>query len=284
MSNDFWGGMFDFNGDGKTTWDEEILGLSLLEEERKRTAKNSESAPTYKYKEPKTKSMPTIKQVPEIVNETNYHSLCSEYRTECVCALIALVVMLIPAILILWAVYSTYDPKNSASDFITVVFTLAGIGYGGVVLHTTCTSIKTSIKNLSLVMERYSGPELPKKRNKAKWLLLLLIPLVVTLCIFLSPKEKPDNKSDFQNPSTSYTHSYNSSVLTKRINTEPAMTKEQAERLRGTGYHGTRPNSSAEALELKAAQIKCKKCGMRSHNGANSLCDECQYNEKHGLD
>lgn len=39
MGKDFWGGMFDFNGDGKTIWDEEILGLSLLEEDRKRTLK-----------------------------------------------------------------------------------------------------------------------------------------------------------------------------------------------------------------------------------------------------
>lgn len=30
MSDDFWGGMFDFNGDGKTTWDEEMLGLAIL--------------------------------------------------------------------------------------------------------------------------------------------------------------------------------------------------------------------------------------------------------------
>lgn len=77
MGKDFWGGMFDFNGDGKTTWDEEILGLSLLEEDRKRTAENSESKSSYKYKESKTKSMPTIKVVPEIVDETNYKSLCS---------------------------------------------------------------------------------------------------------------------------------------------------------------------------------------------------------------
>ena len=54
------------------------------------------------------------------------------------------------------------------------------------------------------------------------------------------------------------------------------LTKEEADALRGTGYNGTRPNSSAEALELKAAQIKCKECGYHSDNGANSLCDYCQ--------
>ena len=79
--------------------------------------------------------------------------------------------------------------------------------------------------------------------------------------------------------------SYNSNQgVTKKVNTTPAMTKEEAERLRGTGYHGTRPYSTAESIELKAAQVKCRTCGMHSDNGANSQCDECTYNELHGLD
>ena len=125
MGKDLWGGMFDFNGDGKTTWDEEMLGFSILEENRKRTAKNLQSRPAHKYREPENKSIPTIKEVPNVVDESNYKSLCSEYRTECICAIVALIIMLIPAIFILWAVYSTYDPKNSASDFITIVFTIS---------------------------------------------------------------------------------------------------------------------------------------------------------------
>lgn len=72
--------------------------------------------------------------------------------------------------------------------------------------------------------------------------------------------------------------------LARRVNTEEAMTKEEADKLRGTGYHNTRPNSNAEAIELKAAQVKCKKCGMHSKNGVNSLCDVCQYNEAHGYE
>ena len=279
MGKDLWGGMFDFNGDGKTTWDEEILGFSILEENRKRTAKNLQSRPAYKYRKSENKSIPTIKEVPSAVEESNYKSLCSEYRTECICAIVALIIMLIPAILILWACYSTYDPKNSASDFITIVFTLTGLVYGGVVVHTTFNSINTSIENLKLVKERYSGTEVSKKTIKIKWLLLLLLPLFIGICIFSNSNNSEKNDRDFVVITTTYTspNSNNSAVKTKRINTEPAMTKEEAERLRGTGYHGTRPNSLAEEIELKAAQVKCKKCGMHSHNGANSLCDECQY-------
>lgn len=204
MSKDFWGGRFDFNGDGKTTWDEKMLGLSILEEDRKRTAKNLESKPTYNYKEAKVQKMPTIKEVPEVVDETNYKFLCSEYRTECVCAIVALVAMLIPAVLILWAVYSTYDPKNSASDFITIIFTLAGLVYGGVVLHTTFKSINTSMENLNLVKDRYNGPELPKKKFNAKWLLLLLIPLFIGTCFFLSSEDTVESNNEY-----SYNNEYN---------------------------------------------------------------------------
>lgn len=153
MSDDFWGGMFDFNGDGKTTWDEEMLGLAIIEDDIKRSKENSSLQPVYKPK--KTRTLPEIKPVPEVVDDSNYQYIRNEYRTECVCAIIALIIMLIPAVIILWAVYSTYDPNNSASDFITIVFTVAGLIYGGVLIHTTGKSINTSMENLAKTKERY---------------------------------------------------------------------------------------------------------------------------------
>lgn len=64
------------------------------------------------------------------------------------------------------------------------------------------------------------------------------------------------------------------------INNGDALTDEQAESLRGTGFHNTRPYSSAEDMEIKAATVKCKKCGKHSDNGSNSLCDYCQMKDK----
>ena len=79
--------------------------------------------------------------------------------------------------------------------------------------------------------------------------------------------------------SSNYSSNYGSSDAEGSYVRKKALTKEEADALRGTGYNGTRPNSSAEALELKAAQIKCKECGYHSDNGANSLCDYCQSNK-----
>lgn len=153
MSNDFWGGMFDFNGDGKTTWDEEMIGLAMIEDDIKRSKENLSSQPVYKPK--RTRNLPEIKPVPELIDDSNYPHIRNEYKTECVCAIIALIIMLVPAVIILWAVYSTYDPNNSASDLITIVFTFAGILYGGVLIHTTGKSINTSMENLAIAKERY---------------------------------------------------------------------------------------------------------------------------------
>ena len=289
-SNKGWGGPFDFNGDGKTTWDEAAFGITLMEQCRKNNdSSNSSSSgytPTHHAKAPK--AMPTIKPVPDVVDESNYKALLSDYRGELIGAIVAMLLFLAPAVLILWAVFSTYDPDNSASGFLIVLFSIAGLVYGGVVLSTTGKSISTSIENMALVKERYSGPTDPK-RPKSRWWLWLTIPVVI-LAIIVCCVPRQGDETD-----TGYTPSYNSHTqsggsynsdqgLTKKVNTTPAMTKEEAERLRGTGYHGTRPYSTAESIELKAAQVKCRTCGMHSDNGANSQCDECTYNELHGLD
>lgn len=283
-SNKGWGGPFDFNGDGKTTWDEEAFGLTLMEQCRKNN-ESSSYTPSHKTREPK--AVPTIKPVPEVVDESNYSALLTDYRGECVGAIVAMVVFLIPAIFILWAVYSSYDPDNSASGFLIMLFTIAGLIYGGVVLSTTGKSLGTSLENIELVKKRYSGHAIQKNKKK-KWWLWLIVPVIIIGVIIISSYEPTEDDNTGYMPSyNSYTSSGNSSYssqgATKKINTTPAMTKEEAERLRGTGYHGTRPNSTAENIELKAAQVKCKTCGMHSDNGVNSQCDACAYNEKHGL-
>ena len=86
------------------------------------------------------------------------------------------------------------------------------------------------------------------------------------------------------NKSENHSTQYDKSVAKKKTNTKKALTQEDAAALRGTGYHGTKPNSVAEDMEIKAAMVKCANCGMHSDNGANSLCDECQYNKEYGLE
>ena len=84
--------------------------------------------------------------------------------------------------------------------------------------------------------------------------------------------------------SLNHSSQYNPSTVQKRYNYRKALTKEEADALRGTGYHGTRPNSAAENAELKAAMNTCPSCGMYADRGAHNLCSACQYNKDHGID
>ena len=81
-------------------------------------------------------------------------------------------------------------------------------------------------------------------------------------------------------PSSNYSYSGYSSTYNAVPSRKRAMTAEEADKLRGTGYHGTRPGSPAEHNELRAAQNTCKECGYHSDNGANSLCDYCYWKQK----
>jgi len=118
----------------------------------------------------------------------------------------------------------------------------------------------------------------------------LAIVFVAIIGIILIGENSTSNVEDFyySTQATSVTnennaYQSNNSVFAETVNRQRAMTKEEAAALKGSGYHGTRPNSSAEDLELKAAMVKCKKCGMHSDNGVNSLCDECQRVESYGF-
>jgi hypothetical protein len=128
-----------------------------------------------------------------------------------------------------------------------------------------------------------SSEPTPQKRIHVGWFIALAAILYVTIAIGLnsSPTQERSSSGTYRS-SYSYSGGYSSTPTKPPVNRERAMTKEGAERRRGTGYHGTRPNSSAEEIELKAAQVRCKNCGYHSDNGVNSLCDYCAWMERNG--
>lgn len=99
------------------------------------------------------------------------------------------------------------------------------------------------------------------------------------LVLFSALISEFDDSNDTTYRYSSYTTSgstYKSSTSSYSSTPKRALTKEEADSLRGTGYNGTRPNSAAESMELAAAQVKCDVCGMHSDNGSNSACDSCR--------
>lgn len=114
---------------------------------------------------------------------------------------------------------------------------------------------------------------------------------IILICIFLifvfsvvfydeyNDISSQNNENNIYKLQQEYHNQTDSSNNTTYTDHEKALTDEEADKLNGTGYHNTRPNSSAESIEIQAAKVKCKKCGMRSHNGLNSLCDSCLRKE-----
>ena len=115
----------------------------------------------------------------------------------------------------------------------------------------------------------------------------LVLAAIISLIIFgliavFTSEHKTDDSEN--TPQISYTRSVSSSNRAKYsappVSNE-ALTSEEAEKLYGTGYNGTRPNSTAESIEIKATQNKCRECGKHTTHGVNSLCDSCLMKAKY---
>ncbi len=127
-----------------------------------------------------------------------------------------------------------------------------------------------------------------EKSGHGAWWFAVASVLVLLIVIVVSQQQSTALPStggrtrEYGSTSSYYAGSTSTTPTCPPVNREKALTKEEADRLRGTGYNGTRPNSSAENTELAAAQTKCKNCGYRTHNGLNSLCDYCAWMKKYG--
>ncbi len=111
------------------------------------------------------------------------------------------------------------------------------------------------------------------------WHIILAILLIIwQISCSTNPYNKHSSSSSYRTGSNYSSSSSSSGKRSSSSSYKQALTKEEADALRGTGYHNTRPNSSAENLELAAAQVKCKRCGKHTSNGRNSMCDSCRKN------
>lgn len=153
------------------------------------------------------------------------------------------------------------------------------------------SSVTKSSKYTDQVPPQTETPK--KRRSRLPWLAAAAAGVLVVMLYarysadsspaISTPSPSPYRASSYRSSgSSTCSPTYSSTPTCPPVNRERAMTKEQAERLSGTGYHGTRPNSPAEGTELSAAQVRCKNCGYHSDNGLNSLCDYCSWMEDYG--
>lgn len=155
--NDFFGGFFDFNGDGKTDIGEEWIAYQIFQECMKDDQKNNHKSHT-SLAQGKKKACPIKKEkapLPEIYTEEELKKECNNRRMTIICSLLAGIIMVIPVCIIVWAAYAAYDPRNSASGFLIAVFTIAGLAVGGVILHTVCSEIRNAFDEIEKLKQSY---------------------------------------------------------------------------------------------------------------------------------
>lgn len=300
--NDLFGGLFDLNGDGKTTIDEEFMAYQIMNECNKYKDDDiSFSLPKRsKFHTVRASEKPLPEPTPGLTPKQKYESIKSSFKAEIFSCIVISLLVLFPVVAVNWAAISTYDDKNSASGFVISLFLIAGFIILGCLGKVVIPDISNSYNQVKKIEEEYlevatdNEKKALRKRKTRKTIItwsigILAFILLVVLLSLASDEDKSDDIHSSKYSSYSYsnsTYSGNSGYSSTRpsLNRTPAMTKEEADRLSGTGYHGCRPNSTAEDMELKAAQVKCKNCGYHSDNGSNSYCDYCQWALTHGGD
>ena len=294
--NDMFGGFFDLNGDGKTSIDEEFIAYQIISDCNKEN--ENIDVPFIKPKRQKTQPFqpsktPLPEPLPNLTPKERYDKIKSSFKAEVFSCIVVSLLVLFPVIAVNWAAISTYDEKNSASGFLIAVFLIAGFVIIGCLGKALVPDLSNAYEQVNKIKNEYMqvASDDEKKMLRKKKIRKSVIVWSIVVCVFALFIILLSSTSDSSESNTTHSNKYNSYGYSSNkysgnngnvsarppVNRTPAMTKEEAERLSGTGYHGCRPNSSAENTELKAAQVKCRNCGYHSDNGSNSYCDYCQW-------
>ena len=152
--NDFFGGMFDFNGDGKTDLGEQWVAFKIFED----CAKNNNENHSHRIsKNPRTLKAPIITPIPECPTESQYKSIKKSIKLDYLIALLAAAIMMFPVIAFNWAAIATHDPKNSASGFIIAVFLIVGIAITCIIVNSVSNDFKSHSARLKQLESNYKN-------------------------------------------------------------------------------------------------------------------------------
>lgn len=129
-NDDFFGGIFDFNGDGKTDMGEEWIAFQIMNDVIKRNSGNISAGKTFRI--PIT-TEPSKKQTFE--PEKNSRS----YKIG---VAIAALVLLVPIFIFMWIAITLFDPENSVSVFLTVPSIIGGLFLVVMVIYSAERSLR----------------------------------------------------------------------------------------------------------------------------------------------
>lgn len=200
-NDDFFGGMFDFNGDGKTDLGEQFIAYKIFEEVTKEENPDSVDSDdtgftprrttSYRPAARTAKPLPSMQPIPEHLSFAEYKSRRNAFIGEVFLSLlVAAVLCFIPGVIV-WAAISSYDAKNSASGFVVTIFVIGGLVVAGIILYAAASSISGSYKHLMKAKEVYlkdaAAEELNQqakaKKKRTIWISSILGAGVVLLIV-----------------------------------------------------------------------------------------------------
>lgn len=196
--DDFFGGMFDFNGDGKTDLGEQFIAYKIFEEVTKEDNQDSDDSDDVGFTPRRTtsyhpaarpvKPLPSMQPIPEHLSFADYKNRRHAFMGEVFLSiLVAAVLCSIPGVIV-WAAISSYDSKNSASGFVVTVFVIAGLVVAGIILYAAASSISGSYKHLMKAKEVYlkdAETEELDQQAKAKKKRTIWISSIFGACVVL---------------------------------------------------------------------------------------------------
>ena len=130
-NDDFFGGFFDLDGDGKTDLGEQFLANKFFEELEKEENEDDDDWHTLRMSTAEqrrpSKPLPSEQPIPEQLTLSEYKRWKSTIINGCIVSLILCALFCILPSILIWAAITSYDPRNSASFLVVSVFCLVGV-------------------------------------------------------------------------------------------------------------------------------------------------------------
>lgn len=196
--NDLFGGFFDFNGDGKTSIDEEWIAFKIMEDVNKSSDEEhpySAPKPNRSYAKQPEKPIPDevhLSMVSAAPDQAQYKKEKRQYRGGILITLIVSSFLMIFPIAVMYAAIASYDEKNSASGFLILIFMVAGLIAMGLIIRTAYSSIRIDVlmlrqlkTNYINAMEDTERTRFLNKKKKAQFILFSLAGAVLFILFAL---------------------------------------------------------------------------------------------------
>lgn len=175
-SDDFFGGFFDFNGDGKTDIGEEWIGYKILEDIENNDNDDFESGCSFS-KPSKISapiSTPTVQSPIEnkdcsqngTLDYGTYKKRKNSFLGELWISIIVCIAFMVIPCVIVYAAVSSYDEKSSASVFVTLLFIGLACFIAYAIIKAFSSFAKHDMDCINKLNEQFQETALPDEQAK----------------------------------------------------------------------------------------------------------------------